>query len=203
MFHFRARFLHIVSLFSNKPVKSNIQIEKQELLFNRSVVSDSLWPHGLQHDRSPCPSLSPRVCSNSCPLISDAIQPPHSLLSPSLPSFNFSQHQSPSQVSSSHQVAKILELQLQRQSCQWIFRAFFTINWLGIFAVQGTLQSLLQVVRERWLWVPCFMHRTHIGYEKKGGAYWMGRIHVCLWPIHADVWQKPPQHCKVVILQLK
>ena len=38
------------------------------LLFNCSVVSDSLWPHGLQHARLPCPSLSPRVCSNSCPL---------------------------------------------------------------------------------------------------------------------------------------
>ena len=33
-----------------------------------SVVSDSLWPHGLQHTRLPCPSLSPGVCSNSCPL---------------------------------------------------------------------------------------------------------------------------------------
>ena len=29
---------------------------------------DSLWPHGLQHARLPCLSLSPRVCSNSCPL---------------------------------------------------------------------------------------------------------------------------------------
>ena len=38
------------------------------LLFSRSVVSDSLWPHGLQHARLPCPSLSPRLCSNSCPL---------------------------------------------------------------------------------------------------------------------------------------
>ena len=31
-------------------------------------MSDSLWPHGLQHTRLPCPSLSPGVCSNSCPL---------------------------------------------------------------------------------------------------------------------------------------
>ena len=31
-------------------------------------MSDSLWPHGLHHARLPCPSLSPRVCSNSCPL---------------------------------------------------------------------------------------------------------------------------------------
>ena len=36
------------------------------LLFNCSIVSNSLQPHGLQHTRLPCPSLSPRVCSNSC-----------------------------------------------------------------------------------------------------------------------------------------
>ena len=32
------------------------------------MLSDSLWPHGPQHTRLPCPSLSPRVCSKSCPL---------------------------------------------------------------------------------------------------------------------------------------
>ena len=37
------------------------------LLFSCSVVSDSLWPHGLQHARLPCPSAS-GACSNSCPL---------------------------------------------------------------------------------------------------------------------------------------
>ena len=37
-------------------------------LFSLSVVSDSLWPHGLQHARLPCPSPSLRVFSNSCPL---------------------------------------------------------------------------------------------------------------------------------------
>ena len=36
--------------------------------FHRSVVSDFLQPHGLQHTRLPCPSWSPRACSNSCPL---------------------------------------------------------------------------------------------------------------------------------------
>ena len=35
--------------------------------FSRSVVSDSLWPHGLQHARPPCPSPTPRACSDSCP----------------------------------------------------------------------------------------------------------------------------------------
>ena len=37
-------------------------------LFSYSVVSNSLWPHGLQHTRLPCPSLSPVICSNSWPL---------------------------------------------------------------------------------------------------------------------------------------
>ena len=37
-------------------------------LFNHQVMSDSLQPHGLQYSRLPCPSLSPRVCSNSYPL---------------------------------------------------------------------------------------------------------------------------------------
>ena len=38
------------------------------VLFSCSFISDSLWPHGLQHARLPCPSLSPRAYSNSCPL---------------------------------------------------------------------------------------------------------------------------------------
>ena len=41
---------------------------QKELLFSRSVMSDSLWPHGLQHARLPCPSSTPGACSNSCPL---------------------------------------------------------------------------------------------------------------------------------------
>ena len=41
---------------------------QQELLFNCSVLSDSLQTHGLQQARLPCPSPSPRVCSNSGPL---------------------------------------------------------------------------------------------------------------------------------------
>ena len=39
-----------------------------QIQFSRSVVSDSLPPHGLQHARPPCPSPTPRVYSNSCPL---------------------------------------------------------------------------------------------------------------------------------------
>ena len=37
------------------------------LQFSHAVMSDSLWPHGLQHARLPCPSPTPGACSNSCP----------------------------------------------------------------------------------------------------------------------------------------
>ena len=58
--------------------------------------------------------------------VSDAIQPSHPLLSPSLPALNLSQHQGLFKwVSSSHQVAKVLEFQLHHQSFQWIFRTDF------------------------------------------------------------------------------
>ena len=40
----------------------------QLLLFSHQFASNSLWPHGLQHTRPPCPLPSPRVCSSSCPL---------------------------------------------------------------------------------------------------------------------------------------
>ena len=61
--------------------------------------------------------------------VSDAIQPSHPLSSPSLPAFNFSQHQGLLKwVSSSYQVTKVLEFQLWYQSFQWIFRTDFLWN---------------------------------------------------------------------------
>ena len=64
--------------------------------------------------------------------VPDAIQPTHPLSSPSPPAFNLSQHQGLFQwVSSSHQMAKLLELQLQHQFFQWIFRTGFLYDWLA------------------------------------------------------------------------
>ena len=58
--------------------------------------------------------------------VSDAIQPSHSQSSPSPPTFSLSQHQCLFHwISSSHQVAKVLEFLLQHQSFQWIFRTDF------------------------------------------------------------------------------
>ena len=64
--------------------------------------------------------------------VCDAIQPSHPLSSPSPPALNLSQHQGLFQgVNSSHQVAKILEFQLQHQSLQWISGTDFLYNWLA------------------------------------------------------------------------
>ena len=69
-----------------------------------------------------------------------------SFLIPFSSTLNLSQHQGLFQwVSSSHQVVKLLDLQLEHQSFQWIFRSdFLRMDWLDLLAVQGTLKSLLQ-----------------------------------------------------------
>ena len=78
--------------------------------------------------------------------VGDAIQPSHPLSSPSPPAFNLSQHQGLFKwVSSSHQVAKVLEFELQNQSFQWISGLIsFRMDWLDLLAGQRTLKSLLQ-----------------------------------------------------------
>ena len=97
------------------------------LLFWSSVQFNSvaqscltLQPHEPQHTRPPCPSPTPGVYSNSCSssrwchsAISSSVVPFSSCLQPS-------QHQGLFQwVNSSHEVAKVLEFQLQHQSFQW------------------------------------------------------------------------------------
>ena len=101
-------------------------LPKWKWKWSHSVMSDSLRPHELQHTRLPCPSPTPRVHR-----VGDAIQPSHSLSSPSPPAFNLSQHWGLFKwVNSSHQVAKVMKFQLQHQSFQWIFRTDFLYDWL-------------------------------------------------------------------------
>ena len=78
--------------------------------------------------------------------VSDAIQPSHPLCSPFPPTPNLSQHQGLFKwVSSSHQVAKVLEFQVQHQSFQFHSgQISFRMDWLDLLAIQGTLKSLLQ-----------------------------------------------------------
>ena len=73
----------------------------------------------------------PELAQTHVHRVGDAIQPSHPLSSLSLPTINLSQHQGLFQgVSSLHQVAKVLEFQLQHQSFQWIFRTDFFLDWL-------------------------------------------------------------------------
>ena len=99
-----------------------------------SVVSDFLRPHGLQHTRLACPSNSWTLLK----LMSfELVMPSNHLILCHQGLFKW--------VSSWHQVAKLLEFQLQHQSFQWIFRTyFFRIDWFDLLVVQGTLKSLLR-----------------------------------------------------------
>ena len=82
-----------------RPLGTKIMLPLLSVQFSHSVVSDSLWPHGLQHASLPCPSPNPRVYSNSCPLsqwchptISSSVIPFSGLLSfPASGSFLMSQ----------------------------------------------------------------------------------------------------------------
>ena len=95
-------------------------VQFSSVQFSSSVMSDSLQPHEPQQARTPCPSPVLRVHQTHVHWVGDAIQPSHPLLSPSPPALNLSPNQGLFQwVSSSHQVAKVLEFQPQHQSFQW------------------------------------------------------------------------------------
>ena len=82
---------HPVLPFSSRLQSSQHQFSSVQ--FSRSVISDSLRPCEPQHTRPPCPSPTPRVHPNPCPLCRDAIQPSHPLSSPSPRRLNLSQDQ--------------------------------------------------------------------------------------------------------------
>ena len=107
------------------------------VLFSRSVMSDSLWSHGLQHPRLSCPSPTPRAYSNTCPLSRWC----HSTISFSV--IPFSPHLQSFPASGSFSVLHI------RWPKYWIFifsispsneysgLISFRIDWFDLFAVQG------------------------------------------------------------------
>jgi len=115
--------------------------------FSRSVVSGSLRACGLQHARPPCPSPTPGVYSNSCPLsqwchptISSAVIPFCSCLQSFLASGSF-------------QMSQFLRIRWPKYwsfsfsicpSNEYLGLIFFRMDWLDLLAVQGTLKSLLQ-----------------------------------------------------------
>ena len=120
--------------------------------FSHSVVSDSLWPHGLQHARPLCPLPTPTACSNSCPLswwchltISSSVIP--FLLLPSIfPSIRVFSNESvlhirwPKYWSFSFSISP---------SNEYSGLISFRIDWCDLLSVQGTLKSLLQCHRSK------------------------------------------------------
>ena len=114
------------------------------LVFSRSVLSNSLWPHRQQHTRLPCPSPSPGVCSNSCPLSPWC----HPTISSSVVPFSSCLQSSSIRVSSSELALciswpKYWSFSIS-PSNEYSGLIFFRINWFNLLAVQGTLKSLLQ-----------------------------------------------------------
>ena len=107
-------------------------------MFCHSVMSNSLQTPGLQRTRPPCPSPTPRVYSNSCPLSRWCHPTISSPVIPSPPAFNLSQHQGLFQwVSSLHQEAKVLEFQLQHQSSQMNIQDWFPLELTNLISLQS------------------------------------------------------------------
>ena len=61
-------FLIAGEFFTTEPLGKPNDFSFRSVQVSRSIMSDSLWSHGLQHAMLPCPSPTPRACSNSCPL---------------------------------------------------------------------------------------------------------------------------------------
>ena len=114
--------------------------------FSHSVVSDSLWPHGLQHTRLPCLSPTPGAYPNSCPssrwchpTISSSVVPFSSRLQsfPASESFQMSQLFA----SGGQSIGVSASTSILPKHPGLIS---FRMDWVDLLAVQGTLKSLLQ-----------------------------------------------------------
>ena len=127
------------------------------LLFSCSAVSDSLWPHALQHIRFPCPSPSPGVCSNSCPSMmpSNLLVLCHFLLLlPSIfPSIRVFSNESALRI----RWPKYWSFSVSTSN-EYSGLISFRIDWFDLLTGQGTLKNLLQHYSSRAsiLWPSAF-----------------------------------------------
>ena len=121
--------------------------QSESVQFSRSVMSDSLWPHGLRHARLPCPSPTPGAYSNLCPLsrwchptISSSVIPFSSCLQsfPAAGSFPMSQF-----FASGGQSIGSFSFNIS-PSNEFSGPISFRMDWLDLLAVQGTPKSILQ-----------------------------------------------------------
>ena len=125
----------------------SVQLEDNQfssVQLSHSVVSDSLWLHGLQHARPPCPPSTPGAYSNSCPLSQWSHPTIHPMSSPSPPAFNLSQHHSLFQWSAlCIRWPKYWNVSIS-PSNGYSGLISFRMDWLDLLAYQGTLKSLIQ-----------------------------------------------------------
>ena len=146
------------------------------LLFSNQVMPNSLWPNGLWHARLPRPlHYLLDFVQTHVHWVGDAIQPSHPLSSPSPLALNRSQHQGLFQwVISSHQVAKVLELQLQHQSFQWIFRVdWFPLRLTGCISVLSEgLSRVFSSSKASILWHSALFIHIHIQYVYMSLSHW-------------------------------
>ena len=110
-------------------------------------MSNSLQAHRLQHTRLPCPSPSPRVCSNLCPLIqrchptiSSSVMPFSSCLQPFVATGSFPVSQF---FTSCGQSTGAFSFSICPFN-EFLWLISFRIDWFDLLAVQGALKSLLQ-----------------------------------------------------------
>ena len=143
------------------------------LLFSCSVVSNSLSPHGLQHTRLPCPSLTPRAYSNSCPLS----QWCHSTISFSIIHFSYCLQSFPTSESfpmSQFFASGGLRIRVSAFSISPSNQSGLIssrIDSFDLLAVQGTLKSLLQ-------------HHTSKASILQHSAFFMNsHSHIHTWPL--------------------
>ena len=108
---------------------------KDNIQFSHSVMSDSLRPHGLQHARLPCSSLTPGVYSNSCPLS----QWCHPTISSSVVPFSSRLQSFPASGSSNEWVLRI-SFSIS-PSNKYSGLITFRMKWLDLSLVQGTLKE--------------------------------------------------------------
>ena len=137
---------------------SHQNLKGSSVQFSCSVVPDSLWPHELQHARPPCPSLTPRIHSNSRP----SSQWCHPAISSSFIPFSSCPQIPPSiKVFSNESTLRMMWPKYWSFSFTispskeppWLIS--FRMDWLDLLSVQGTLESLLQTGSSQ-LWVEYF-----------------------------------------------
>ena len=112
--------------------------------FSRSVLSNSLRPHGLQHNRPPCPSPTPGAYSSSMPIESSnhlILCRPLLLLPSVFPSIRVFSNESPLHIKWPKYWSFSLNISLSNEYSGLIS---FRMDWFELLAVQGTLKSLLQ-----------------------------------------------------------